>query len=199
MDPARLRRIVAAWTARRPERTIEETLAWERAFPLEIVKLETPGVGDCAVPLRLYRSWTYRPLMDLFLLRQLARFEEGVKLARHLDRERLPALLVSTRKERTDRRWFEPWAPLGSWWAVVLAHARVRRDAGLRVTATGLDLLVHREAHGAWPENLDGFPDATDPFTGEPLVYERTDTGVRVAALDPEPDEDHPLEWRLSD
>jgi len=81
--------------------------------------------------------------------------------------------------------------------AVALAHPRFRRAAWLDLTATGLDLLVHRAGHGAWPETLAGFPDATDPFTGKPLLYERTDAGVRLAAVDPEPDADTPPEWRL--
>jgi hypothetical protein len=89
-------------------------------------------------------------------------------------------------------------AALGSYYAMVNIvtpgiHRSVqlwgRRNAQLRCTRTAIAAERYRVAHDRWPETLATLtPDLiakvpTDPFTGKPLRYIRTDTGITVYSV----------------
>ena len=56
---------------------------------------------------------------------------------------------------------------------------------------TALALRKHFQEHGQFPQSLEGLvPDAIDsvpidPSTGEPVQYERTDSGYEIRAVNP--------------
>jgi hypothetical protein len=69
------------------------------------------------------------------------------------------------------------------------AGEQARSHARMRAARTSLAVEQWRLEHGRWPESLDELvPELlesvpTDPFTGEPLRYRRTERGVRVYSL----------------
>lgn len=94
------------------------------------------------------------------------------------------------------------------------AHLRTRTD--LRTAAVAVACERFRRKAGRWPEKLEEIPKdilpelPTDPGTGGPLGYERTDDGVIVFGVEtddrrtPNPRNDDPLQgrgrgWRLWD
>ena len=73
------------------------------------------------------------------------------------------------------------------------------RRALFEITAAGLTALEWRRKHGDWPPSLDATGVvAIDPFTGQPLGYEKKDDGsLRIFAQAPERFEQLP--WLLPD
>jgi hypothetical protein len=70
--------------------------------------------------------------------------------------------------------------------------------AALRLARAALAVLEHRQANGRWPAGLPaGLP--TDPYTGRPLIYEGTATGVRLRAASPRREDDEDLAWEFVD
>lgn len=76
--------------------------------------------------------------------------------------------------------------------------------ASLRLARVVMALVEHRQANGAWSESLADLGDMpTDPYSGKPFLYERTEHGcrVRVAREDwtDEQLESSNLLWTLED
>ncbi|HEX5138781.1 MAG TPA: hypothetical protein VFY93_17545 [Planctomycetota bacterium] len=75
--------------------------------------------------------------------------------------------------------------------------------ASLRLARVVMALLEHRQTKGAWPESLADIGEMpTDPYSGKPFLYERTEHGckVRSAREDTEENlESDNLLWTLDD
>jgi hypothetical protein len=75
--------------------------------------------------------------------------------------------------------------------------------ASLRLARVVMALLEHRQKEAHWPETLSGLGDMpTDPFSGKPFLYERSERGCTVRAakdMKPEELEDRNLLWTLDD
>jgi len=83
--------------------------------------------------------------------------------------------------------------------------------ADARVTRAGLAVIEHRNRTGSYPTDLQslGLEDATDPFTGEPLVYRPDTSGFTLYSRGQDAADDHgtPLDdqrngdvvWRYSE
>ncbi|MGI9517023.1 MAG: hypothetical protein ACR2NP_08265, partial [Pirellulaceae bacterium] len=82
-----------------------------------------------------------------------------------------------------------------------LVAADTRREALDRMSRLGFQLEDHRLRNGEFPESLDvlDLPVdsklATDPFTGELLVYEKTESGFRLYSLGSNRKDDGGLGW----
>jgi hypothetical protein len=65
--------------------------------------------------------------------------------------------------------------------------------ADARVTRAGLAVIEHRNRTGSYPADLQslGLDDATDPFTGEPLVYRPEASGFTLYSLGRDVVDDH--------
>ena len=92
---------------------------------------------------------------------------------------------------------------------------RTHHEAVVKLTRVALAVLEAKQETGVWPPDLsliharfeEGMP--LDPWTNAPFLYERTKTGVRLAASPPDPDgrlypmesdlEEHILVWNLRD
>jgi hypothetical protein len=64
--------------------------------------------------------------------------------------------------------------------------------ADLRLTRLGLGLLQHRQVQGTFPETLEPLllKTAADPFTGEPMRYQRQPSGFLLYSLGPDGQDD---------
>ncbi len=71
-----------------------------------------------------------------------------------------------------------------------LADAVARKVLAL----LAIDLRIYRQKHSAYPDGLDEstVPPLTDPFTGGPVYYERTDEGFLIRCMNG----DDAIEWQ---
>ena len=83
---------------------------------------------------------------------------------------------------------------IGMWGEQILAlHAHIA------ITRAGLDALIHKKKHGSLPDNVD----TLDPYTEQPLQYERREDGTaRIEAARPIEDgwnrEELEIVWELA-
>jgi hypothetical protein len=82
-----------------------------------------------------------------------------------------------------------------------LAVRRCRHLATLRVTDAGLAVLDWRRERGEWPATLADVGEWVDPFTGNPLIYDMDDDGIRIEAAwwTPFADDEERIEFKRSE
>lgn len=128
----------------------------------------------------------YRPSLQLdhaFYLRNYARFANNASL---------PFWKISPPPPRNPDDVF-PWYATISRFVMINFNSSflstVHVQAQLRVSRTGLALLRHKLAHGAYPASLDQIDPQflseipLDPFTGQPLVYRPEGDGFVLYSL----------------
>lgn len=135
----------------------------------------------------------YRTRLAGDFAEQLVRQTELLDVARRPAHEWLPAVaalpvppddtrhLLSHRQAATDRRLFE---------------AAVRHQAVARTAALAVGCERFRLRHGRWPDTLADLPadltpaDATDPYSGRPLLLKRLPDGLAVYSVGPDAADD---------
>jgi hypothetical protein len=133
--------------------------------------------------------------MDLALSRLL----RGRDLAIYIELEREQVAFFS--QPFYEQSGAEPWLDPPAWAVLsnslpcsrVRMNARVAEAAArLAMARSALRLRAIRRETGSYPETLDA---PVDPYSGEPLAYEKTATGfiLRSAGMD---EDGEPLEWR---
>ena len=136
----------------------------------------------------------YRPSLQLdhaFYLRTYARFANNASL---------PFWKISPPPRMNPEEEFPWYATLSRFLTINFNSSflsTVRMQAQLRVSLTGLSLLRHKLAHGAYPATLaeidPRFLPATplDPFTGTPLIYHTEGDGFLLYSIGTNLRDDH--------
>ena len=184
-----LKKILKEWDSAPWREALVWSLRSERAYGFEVALLYLKGEHD----LNLGRGgkfyyWVFRPVFKTEIIWLMERYEHVLKAAEmpyYASRD------ISKELEQgiNSTPWYYIMADSVIPNVVATLFKRATLEAMFETARVGIACKIYKTLHGDFPQDLtELFPEIlekmpVDPFTGQPLIYKRRDSGIMVFSV----------------